>query len=537
MASLIDYSSFFDYVSSAIGADNVSRDGSSGALAGPSGQTAYGDLYPLGVERGKAPVGGVRPQTVQEVQDVLRAANKFGVPLWVVSRGKNLGYGGTAGVLSSSVTLDLHRMNRIIEINEELAYAIVEPGVSFFDLYEEVTRRKLKLWPSVPAIGWGSVVGNTLDRGFGYTPDGEHASAQCGMEVVLPNGEVMRTGMGAMTDSKLFALYKPGFGPSVDGLFYQSNLGIVTKIGIQMTPAPEAFCSVTVSVSEEADLVSLVDKLGDLMRRRIITNSPSVSNVFRQLVVCPDPEVVAETKKLVAQDKAVPYETLEALRKRFGWGFWKADFALYGTPEIVHAQLQAVQRAFAPLAGARVVSKFFASSPAGALSARDIGPEEIPHAGMPTLAPLMMMNSRGVGCGHISFSPLIPPCGRDMYEWYLAAKAMTSAARFDFFADFHVYPRYIIAINLVVFADAERDRVHGLFRQLLDDGEARGYSEYRTHVSFMDEVAKHFDFNNGALRRFVGSIKDMVDPNHILSPGKSGIWGSAVHNVPARTIE
>lgn len=232
MASQSDYASFFDSVSSAIGAENVSRDGSSGALAGPRGQTAYGDLYPLGVERGKPPVGAVRPRTVEEVQEVLRAANTFGVPIWVVSRGKNLGYvsstlnivvlfssqfsspntnsyGGTAGVLSSSVTMDLQRMNQIIEVNEELAYAIVEPGVSFFDLYEEVTRRKLKLWPSVPAIGWGSVLGNTMDRGFGYTPDGDHTTAQCGMEVVLPNGEVMRTGMGAMTNSKLFPLYKP----------------------------------------------------------------------------------------------------------------------------------------------------------------------------------------------------------------------------------------------------------------------------------------------------------------------------------------
>jgi hypothetical protein len=60
-------------------------------------------------------------------------------------------------------------MNKIIEVNEEYGYAIVEPGV-FFDLYEEIQRRGLNLWLSVPAIGWGSVLGNTMDRGFGYTP-------------------------------------------------------------------------------------------------------------------------------------------------------------------------------------------------------------------------------------------------------------------------------------------------------------------------------------------------------------------------------
>lgn len=93
-------------------------------------------------------------------------------------------------------------------MNGEFGYAIIEPGVSFFDLYDEVQRRGLALWPSAPAVGWGSVVGNTLDRGFGYTPDGEHSEAQCGMEVVLPDGELLRTGSGAMEGNRAFALYK-----------------------------------------------------------------------------------------------------------------------------------------------------------------------------------------------------------------------------------------------------------------------------------------------------------------------------------------
>ena len=104
--------------------------------------------------------------------------------------------------------LDLHRMDRIIEINEEYAYAIVEPGVSFTDLYQAVVEKGLQLWPSCPAIAWGSVVGNTLDRGFGYTADGEHSLSQCGLEVVLPNQDILRTGMGAMKDSALFPLFK-----------------------------------------------------------------------------------------------------------------------------------------------------------------------------------------------------------------------------------------------------------------------------------------------------------------------------------------
>lgn len=51
-------------------------------------------------------------------------------------------------------------MNRILEVNEKLAYVVVEPGVTFFDIYNYLREHRLDLWVSVPALGWGSVVGN-----------------------------------------------------------------------------------------------------------------------------------------------------------------------------------------------------------------------------------------------------------------------------------------------------------------------------------------------------------------------------------------
>ena len=65
-----------------------------------------------------------------------------------------------------------------------------------------------------------------------------------------------------------------------------------------------------------------------------------------------------------------------------------------------------------------------------------------------------------------------------------------------------------------------------MYRTLLHDGSDQGYMEYRTHVSYMDDVASKLDFNQSAMRRFTGLLKDTLDPNGILSPGKSGIWNS-----------
>ena len=59
--------------------------------------------------------------------------------------------------------MSLYRMDGILEINEKAAYAVVEPGVTSFDLYNYCQDRKLAVWPSVPSIAWGSVIGNVCN--------------------------------------------------------------------------------------------------------------------------------------------------------------------------------------------------------------------------------------------------------------------------------------------------------------------------------------------------------------------------------------
>ncbi|KAF5691056.1 vanillyl-alcohol oxidase [Fusarium globosum] len=515
---------FFDELAKVVGDTNISRDASIGALLGPHQQQSYGDPYAIVNQDQHLPSGAVRPASVEEVQQVLRLANQFSVPLWTVSRGRNLGYGGSAPAVAGSVVLDLHRMNRIVEVNEADAYAIVEPGVSFFDLYEEIKRRDLALWPSCAAIGWGSIVGNTLDHGFGYTPDGVHTEAQCGMEVVLPTGELLRTGMGAMPDSGLFPLYKAGFGPSVDGLFYQSNLGVVTKLGIHITPAPEAYTACELSVPDERDLPQLVELLASLQRRGVVTNHPSISNVFRQAILSPNEAVKAKLAPRFGPGKAVPESVLDELKSNHGWGSWRAEFGLQGDADVVPALESSLRRAIAKIPGARLETRQFGGTPGEFLRADEVETRGIPHNGVPTLEALSLMDYRlAAGSGHTDFAPVLPTSGPELLEWYLAAKEMVSEAKFDFFADFHAYSRYIIPIILVVYAPEEKERVKELCQKLIDDAFHRGLTTYRTHVEFMDQIRSHFSYNGHALAKLVDSFKATMDPKNILSPGKSGI--------------
>lgn len=81
---------FFDLAQAEVGAGNVSRDPSSGAPHDLHGKnTNYGDPFPLA--RDHPPSAAVRPETVQQIQRILKLANTYNVPLWTVSRGKNLG--------------------------------------------------------------------------------------------------------------------------------------------------------------------------------------------------------------------------------------------------------------------------------------------------------------------------------------------------------------------------------------------------------------------------------------------------------------
>jgi FAD/FMN-containing dehydrogenase len=72
------------------------------------------------------------PRDVPEVQEIMRLCNEFEIPVWPFSIGRNVGYGGAAPRVPGSLGLDMGRnMRKVIDVNVDGAYAIVEPGVTF----------------------------------------------------------------------------------------------------------------------------------------------------------------------------------------------------------------------------------------------------------------------------------------------------------------------------------------------------------------------------------------------------------------------
>jgi 4-cresol dehydrogenase (hydroxylating) len=240
----------------------------------------YGhNLLPGGDRR---PAGVVYPASTADVQTLVRLANQHRVPLYSISTGENSGLGLKSPIRPGCVVVDIGaRMNRIVEIDETLCFAEIEPGVTYQQLYVELGRRGHQLMldtTSGPPLG--GIVGNTLDKGAGYTPYFDHFGMSCGLEVVLGDGRLLRTADGALPGARTWHLAKYGYGPFLDGLFLQSNFGIVTRLGVWLMPRPPAIRAFFFLFPDDEDFGEIIDLVRPLKLNNMV---PSLIKVTSDL--------------------------------------------------------------------------------------------------------------------------------------------------------------------------------------------------------------------------------------------------------------
>ena len=495
---------------------------------------AYSPFY--GEPEERIPSAAVAPHSVEEVQAVVKIANAFKIPIYPISTGKNLGYGGSAPALTGSVVLDLKRMNRILEVDERNAYAVVEPGVSYFDLYRYIQEKGLKVWIDCPDPGWGSLIGNAVDRGGGYTAAmyRNHFDAHCGMEVVLGNGELVRTGMGALPGAKTWQQHKYGFGPWIDGLFSQSNFGVVTKMGFWLMPQPEAYLSGSIEVSRHDDLVPFVDILNELENSGLFTGMPFLGSPLLggldpgdTLRTAPRPEVQAV---LDTPGGPTP-QALEDVAARLGVGLWAVKLQFYGPAKVIQAQWEHCKERFAAIPGARSRDGDLLRLP---LSAEQLEKVHKVVFGVPNLSIFFIgarseANPDHPGDGHMWFSPIIPRTGEAVFEaqrvFGQAAKDMGLPMSPLSLPSTYWLRAFIFIFGFPVTHDpAVNKKNREAFKTLIRISAEHGWGEYRTAPAFQDAVMDTYSFNDHVLRRFHETLKDAVDPNGILSAGRYGIW-------------
>jgi 4-cresol dehydrogenase (hydroxylating) len=457
------------------------------------------------------PAAAVRPASVEQVQAVVRIAGRHRWPLWPVSTGRNLAYGGPAPGRPESVIVDLGRMNQVLEVSGQFAYAVVEPGCTYLDLYKVVSEAHPELWVDVPELGWGSPVGNTAERGNGYlaSPYSDHFASHCGMEIVLADGSVVRTGMGAVPGSTTEYLHPYGFGPYLDGLFTGSNFGIITKIGVWLMPRPAAVRPYMITFPREADIGPVADIVRQLRLSGVMQGAPTIRSLLLEAAGCTTRE------QYVPGGGPVPRELRPQIMADHMLGEWNLYAAQYGSTQAgMDAQWAEIQAAFAGVPDARWY--FEADRPPGsALAHRGRRMQ-----GIPGMEDLKLLDWYAPGGGHINVSPVCPASGTDVWAQYQLARDLCAEYGQDVMSDFIGAGRSMTHIILICYdrnSAGQKRQCLDLARRLVSESAARGWPVYRTHLALMDQVAATFSWGDHALGELISKIKLAVDPDGVLA--------------------
>lgn len=484
--------------------------GEKNVLADPEKIAPYTKIMIPVETKAHQPSGVLMAHSVEEVQRVLAISNKYRIPVWPISTGRNFGYGTAAPATPGQLVLDLRGMNRILEIDPVLCTALVEPGVTYRQLVNYINERNLDLWVSFPSSGGlAGPMGNTLDRGIGYNRAGEHFSNFCGLEVVLANGDVVRTGMGSIGQGETWQSYRWGYGPWVDGLFSQSNLGVVTKMGLWLMRKPPAYQSFGVGWN---DIESTAKGVEMASRLRL-------SNVMETGVVGSALYGVISTQKksqIYTGPGAIPDDVLAKFYKEHNIPHFALFSTLYGTEEQISLNLKLCREALESTGGTFFTGDAYNASPDALHWQRMM-------TGRPELHEFGNYNFIGGG-GSAWLAPALPARAYHVVRCYKAVKEVFDKHGFDTPAGMLLGVRHLEMIVDMLFDRTNPEqtkKAYACFKEGLQVTAKLGYGCYRTNIAFMDMAAKTYSKELQTLNK---TLKRSLDPKGIIAPGKSGIY-------------
>jgi 4-cresol dehydrogenase (hydroxylating) len=206
---------------------------------------------------------------------------------------------------------------------------------------------------------------------------------------------------------------------------------------------------------------------------------------------------------------------------------------IYGPEKVVRAQAEYVKEKFAKIAGSTFTEGELIRTP---LDAAALARVRKTSFGIPDLSTFGLLGRNAANPsppgGHVDFSPILPRTGEAVLEFMrlyrekLPELSENGALRILGPVFMTNWDRTMVALLMFpIGRDPQMNgRMRNAFRKWVELCAERGWGEYRAPAVFQDDVAKVYSYNNHALRRFRETIKDAVDPNGILSPGRYGVW-------------
>ena len=456
--------------------------------------------------------GTLLPENTWQVARICEIASEHAIDLHPVSRGANWGLGSRAPAVAGSVIIDLSRLDGITGFDETQGVVHIGPGVTFRQLYEFISEKSSDYF--LPTIGGpvtASVLANALDRGDAtFCHRWESISD---LTVVLADGRVINTGHAAYTNSQLAGCGISPYGPIIDGLFSQGNLGIVPGAWLRLEPLPSNISAMVLDIDGMVNLPDVLDLWRRLQRDgqlpdRSMTMWNGIKMLAREGVrddytdqqlkearlgkwrVCG--YVVGETK-----------EHLQYRHNRIAKQFSKCVDSVRGTIlRVDHIWQEGGKDVFAVPKQVNLKTLYWHKN---------------------QIAPSSEMNPDNDNCGAIWLCLVLPFDGQRICDFFHHADQCLSEAGVDLNIGLEAASFRAVLMYLTISFDRtdsdEEERALATYRLLQDDAIAQGYAPYR--------IANGAPLPGGHSENPVGDylrqIKSTADPNAVLSRGRVGI--------------
>lgn len=480
----------------------------------------------------RGPRVAVVPSDAASVREFVGVASRFRVPFHPISTGRNWGYGTTRSCDEVDVLLDLRRLDRIIDFDPELGLVTLEPGVTQAMLSHFLEQRSAPFMTPVTGAGpSASLIGNALERGYGLTPICDHFSALIALEAVLPDGTIYRSPL-ATSGSRAGVPFRWGVGPYLDGLFSQSGFGIVTSATIALARRPERTLFFVVWIRSEDDLKNVVNVLREFL------NEPG--SCLSGLNLMSPERVGAMTMPPSGDGRAVDVSK----------GSWIGIGAIYGKAAVVGATMTAFRKALRPfskgiatidrrrLSRLRALTKWIpgrvgrnARTKMEALAAGltllegypDETPLSLPYVLSGKTPPSSNRNPATDRCGLTWYAPLVPMRGADTQACLAIMRGVCAKYGFPAPVTFTSLSSRVFDATLPIVFDPEDEsavaRASSCFKELVEEGRARGYEPYRMKADSMALVLPPAA-DRAPAARLAARLSSAIDPHALCAPGR-----------------
>jgi len=208
----------------------------------------------------RLPDAVVFPETVMQISGIMKLANREKIP--VVPRGAGSGFSGGSLPVSGGLVMAMKNFDRIVEIDSDNLQAVVEPAVVTSHLQAEVEKIGLFYPPDPASMNFSTIGGNIAENSGGMraVKYGVTKDYVMGLEVVLPDGEIIHSGSKCVKDVVGYNLTQLFVGS-------EGTLGIITKAILKLLPLPETRKTLTAAFSS---MQTAGKTVSDIIRNRII---------------------------------------------------------------------------------------------------------------------------------------------------------------------------------------------------------------------------------------------------------------------------